>query len=1009
MSAPTNEERWAPRSFSFAVLLFAVGYGALRLANQLAEGRTDWAPLCTLALGVVLVGLIGLGLLRRASAFEHALAALAWAACAAVISVLPAFPSAQNAGSGPLQAPVYLALALLTGLFALGALPGLTLAAPLRGCFLIVFWATADGHAFQRHGETAVPLIAGAALLILSLHARPDSGPRFSGAVRQVFGFAVLLLGWWAVSAAFGDSWRRGAAAIGYLAGGLALACTLASVLDERGTALVVRATLAALLASFALLVAAVLEMIPYNDWVRIAGSRLRLFDKHPNQIAPLFVIGACLLTPLVLRPAGERSPLRAPRWLLALGLLMCIAISVWTRSRGSLLALAVGLAVALLAGYGRVPRRPGRLLAAVTALGALGAAWFASPLAAGLRATLVERTLVQSAFGQRFHLWRSALSAIADNPWLGLGPTQYYVHARYAQPSFLDGNLQDVHPHSILLAAAESAGLPGLLLFCAVALGVLELGRRRVLDAPDAGQRRLLAGVLGAVCGVLLADVADLSQSGLTLMPLTVWIGLGVFAAARPSGSGARQDTRSHEELLAVGPGSHPRLTWAACAVLFAPLAAMPLLGEGLVERARLELSRGAHWRAETLYRVLLRGAHPWNGLAPMGLVSTAVLAGHPEVALQRMDAVRREAPARLAGWLRQGEMLLDAGRPDQALELLDAARSIDPNGKHAGKLTMLRVRALLELGQEQVARELLLDALAEPDPPLSLLPQAELPPQAGDPPGVRRFGFAVAGSPPGAVPYSDLLDALEQQLFEELELDEVRARRLLGPIVEGWRAQHLPRRALDVVLRYREHTHPMASIQVMELDLQAELGDFDAVARAYQASEYIDHPYMTAAYLRCIRVSTDPERRREFRELPLVFSSSKTTDLFFSAELSSRVFVLQAERGLLNGTEDAGREHLERALYHLDSARARIAAAAAYFELATERDTPDADLAAALRILLREANRSPSAARDERRMTAWATSLAATYEGADLSPLLDAAGPAGRTFREAWQVATR
>jgi hypothetical protein len=161
-----------------------------------------------------------------------------------------------------------------------------------------------------------------------------------------------------------------------------------------------------------------------------------------------------------------------------------------------------------------------------------------------------------------------------------------------------------------------------------------------------------------------------------------------------------------------------------------------------------------------------------------------------------------------------------------------------------------------------------------------------------------------------------------------------------------------------------------------------------------------------MTAAYLRCIRASQDPERRREYREQPLVFGSSKTTDLFFSAELSAEVFALQAERGLLNAAEDAGRAHLERALYHLDSTAARIATAATYFELAAELDAPDADLLAALEILLRETNRSPSAARDVRRMQAWAGSLAAAFEGAGLPSVLAEAGPAGRTFKDAWQA---
>ena len=1000
MNGPKNDDARDPsRAFSFSVALLAAAYGGSQLATQVANGRSDWAQLAALTMGAVLAGLLGLAALRRSSAFELALASICWSFCASVVALLPAFPTAQSAGSGPAQAPVYAIVALITGCFALGALPGVSLSPPMRGCLLLVFWSMADGHPFQHQGETAVPLLAGAALLVLAPFARPDSGPRFAGAVRRVFGIAALLIGWWAVSAAFGDSWRRGAAATGYLISGLVLACTLAAVLEERGAALAVRGILAALIASLAFLATAVIEMLPYNDLARIAGSRLHLFARHPNQIAPLFVVGAAVLAPLVLRPAGERSPIRASRGLLGVLLALCIAITIWTQSRGSLLALVVALGVALAAGAGRLPRKPGRLVALGAALALVFVGWLASPLSQGARDSLAERALVQSAIGQRYHLWRSASAAIRDNPWFGLGPTQYYAHAQYAEPSFLDGNLQDVHPHSIVLAAAESGGLPGLLLFAALALGVLELGRRRVLDASDPGQRRLLAGVFAAVCGVLAADLIDLSQSGLTLMPLTVWVGLGVFAAARPTGAG------SQEELIAAGPGTRPRVTRAVAYALFIPLCAMPLIGEATIDRARLELDRGAHWRADALYRFLMLGGHPWNGSAPMGRVTCALQSDRRDEAIELLSAARRGAPGRLAGWLREGELLLDAGRPTEAHEVLERARSIDPHGKHTGQLTMLRVRALLELGEVAEARALLLEALTEPDRPLYLLPRVPLPAEPEDPPGAARFGFAIAGDPPRTIAYSELLRELEQSLFEELEHDEVRARRLLGPIVEGWRAQALPGVALEVVQGYRERVSAMASIQVLQLELLAELGDYDGVAEVYWASEYVDHPFMNAAYLRCIRGSDDPEHQRQFREVPLDFSAEKSTDLFFAAELSAEVFALQAERALLAGDDDGGLPQLERALYHLDAPPARLALAAAHFERACELGAEEAVLASALEVLLREAGRLPGAARDAGRMQAWARALRSAWHEGELAPVIDRSGLAGQTFRAAWR----
>jgi len=998
MNERSPDARATPRAFSFAVLIFALAYGGAQLWNQLAEGRTSWAAESAVALAAVLAIVLGVAAVRRASALELAFGGLAWAFCAAVVSVLPAYATAETAGSGPSQAPVYAALALLTGLFAVGALPGLALPAPLRGAFLVVFWATADGHAFQRNDETAVPLIAGAALLLLAARPRVDPGACCAGLPAKVFAVAALLVGWWTVAVPFGDSWRRGTAAVGYLASGVAIAAALATVLDGRAASTAVRATLAALLACFALLVAAVSEMWPYNDLVRIAGSRLHLFVEHPNQIAPLFAIGAAVAAPLALRPGREPATLRIPRWVFVLALASCAVLIAWTRSRGSTLALVVGAVAACAAAAGRLPRRPARLVVGAALLAAVAVALLLSPLGEPLRGWIAERAQVQSAVGQRYHLWRSATAAIADHPWAGLGPAQYYAHAAYAEPSFLDGNVQDIHPHSILLAAAECAGLPGLLLFAALVLGVLELGRRRVLAAADAGERRLLACLFGAAVAVLVADLADLSQSGLTLMPLTVWIALGVFAAPTDGATAVVAESRGR-----------PRRRALVCAALFLPLCAMPLVGEVVVRRAHVEADDGQPWRAVRWYRLLLAGVHPWNAKAPMGIVTAEQQNGHPERALELLDAARRETPGRLMGWLIEGEMLLDAGRPEEARDLLERARSIDPYGKHAGRLTMLRVRALLELGERARARGLLLEALAEPGSPWAELPRVPLPSQPDDPPGAARFGLQVGGDPPGVLPFGELLDVLERQLFDELDEDPVHARRLVGPIVEGWRAQGLPGVALDVLERYRERTPAMASIQVLELELLAELGDYDGVARVYHQSEYIDHPYMRAAFLRCIRGSEDPEHRREFRELPLVFGASKLTDLSFSAELSSEVYALQAERALARGEGVAAKAGLERALYHLDSPPARLATAAAYFERAVELGAGEGLLRDALATLLREAGRMPAVARDGARMDRWARELAGVWGAGELDGVLHSAGRAGRTFAAAWHRAGR
>ena len=660
-------------------------------------------------------------------------------------------------------------------------------------------------------------------LLVLGTRARLRArelvaGPGLDGLGALITVLLAAMVGWWSLAAATGDSWRLGTTAVLHLVVGVCLAWAMATALDARGVTTAFAGLVLGLAAALVLLAASLVEMLPYNEPIRILGSRLSLFERHPNQIAPVFTIGACLMAPLALRRADPSAPdgHRLPRWAAAILCVACLIALVWTQSRGATLATLAGLAAALCAARGWLPRRPLRFAAIAAGLAILGAAAFVSPLGDGLRAALEARTQSQSAIGQRYHLWRSASAAIAEHPWLGLGPSQYYAHARYAVPSYYDGNVQDAHPHNLFLAAAESAGLPGLIIVVALLACLLELGRRRVLAARAGPERRRMVALFAVLIAVITANMVDLAQGGASLMPLFVWVALGLFAAAGRQPGAERVPASTAGSLAA----------WLA----LAPLSALPLVSLLALDWAATQ----PDWTAARICEVV-RWLQPWNGRAVAEEVDARLRLGQHREALALAEDEARGSPARLGAQVRYGLMLLESGRTAEALALLERAQELDPLGTRAGIAAMALARVHAARGDEAAFRETFLRGLTLPGGSLLLVQHEPMPSEPGDPEGSRRVGFRIGGPDGHLLPAAELLGELGQRTLDTIATHEVDARRLLGRVVEGYLALGLANEALELVLRYRERAPEMFSITALEIDLRCKLGDYRGAAETY------------------------------------------------------------------------------------------------------------------------------------------------------------------------------
>ncbi len=726
------------RAVALLALVFALGFGAVRMwawtARQNvpgAESLLDVWPLSYIAVAALLAVA---ALVVRASLFEVALAAIGWTLCVDVSISLPTYASAGTAGDGPLQLPIYVAIALATGLYALRGVGDHT--TPERACVLLALWSTAGVKMFRRMGETSFVLLAAAALLTFVYYGRSLDARRLTtGPARAMAWATVALIGWWVVATAMGEGVRYGVEHVSRLVMGALIAWALAGALGldaerrARGVRLVFGAHVVALLLGLAMLAAVLSEMAQYNTWERIFGWRLRLFDLHANQIGPYFVIVACYLLPAVLAGKAGTRATGLPRWLLAILVAISLACLAWTRSRGAFVGLACGLVLLPFTWSDVWLRRLPKLAAAAGLAGLLALGVFATSAGDGLRAKLDQLAQSQSSIGQRWHFWKMSLAAIEEDPAFGIGPNLYWSHARYAEPSFYDGTNQTLHPHNIVLAAGEAAGVPGIVLFVAFCLLALELGRRRILDEREAAVRPIHAGFFVGTAALLGANMLDLGLSQPTFVPVALWVALGVWG----TGVGRAGEPRP-------APGRWGTLARVVPIVLAVPLVAMPLAGNTLTAAGRILATMDRREDALRCYRAVLDWVQPWSDTAGHQAVSAYKSLRERDAALAMMRYDVTHSPTRGYAHFKLATELLERGRPEQALRVLDRAQEYDPRGPLMADYEIKRAWAYLQMGDEEQARACLLEGLRTPGGRWMKLPIATLPPHPRDPPGARR-----------------------------------------------------------------------------------------------------------------------------------------------------------------------------------------------------------------------------------------------------------------------------
>jgi O-antigen ligase len=191
--------------------------------------------------------------------------------------------------------------------------------------------------------------------------------------------------------------------------------------------------------------------------------------------------------------PVAAFAWARGPRWLVFALPVLVFAVTLFSQSSASMLALGAGLMAALLAASGRQIARAVMGLAVIVTL-------FASPLIPGLaqQVGLEKFDLLPDTTHYRAHFWGVISDRIAERPLLGWGFD--------ASPDLPTGDVQPFrpgqkvipsHPHNGALQIMVEIGLVGSLLTLAL---LFLIGRRidRLAPVPRACAVAMLVTVLG-------------------------------------------------------------------------------------------------------------------------------------------------------------------------------------------------------------------------------------------------------------------------------------------------------------------------------------------------------------------------------------------------------------------------------------------------------------------------------------------------------------------------------
>jgi putative inorganic carbon (hco3(-)) transporter len=236
----------------------------------------------------------------------------------------------------------------------------------------------------------------------------------------------------------------------------------------------------------------------------------------QPNAIAGALV----MFIPLQIALARVKSGVQRNLHLVAL--FFTGATVLLTQSRNGWLSLAAALLAWALWGSKRSRHLA---LAAVVVAAVVGAMFLG-------RIESIAGSGIKDDIAGRVELWSRAIYGIQDFPITGMGMNTFRRVMPVFYPTFLSSPDVDVaHAHNHLLQAALDLGLPGLIAYLAIWIGVAHLLTRVQRRSTDRAQRLVAGGLAAGMLAYFIFGTADTIALGAKL-GIFFWIALALIVA---------------------------------------------------------------------------------------------------------------------------------------------------------------------------------------------------------------------------------------------------------------------------------------------------------------------------------------------------------------------------------------------------------------------------------------------------------------------------------------------